>query len=160
METTTSTFDLVMDLLGTFPESKERSMYVLVIADHFSKFLVLHAIKRAKGKELAAIWRQLSLSTWGSCRRLVSDNVPQMVSRHVAEICIIWGVKRVFTLPYHLQSNWVERVLRNLRSIWCCFVGSGREWDKHIPEFMTALNSFRHDITWVFHLQSCFLVVS
>ena len=78
----------------------------------------------------------------------MSDNGPQMVSSHVAKICILWGVRKIFTVPYHPQSNWVERVNRNLVSMLCCFVGGDHtDWDKYIFEFMFALNSFKHDAT-------------
>lgn len=55
---------LAMDLLGHFPESKEGTIYVLVITDHFSKFSVLHVIKKATGKVLAAILRHLFCMWW------------------------------------------------------------------------------------------------
>ena len=105
-----------MDLLAPFPENKDKHLYVLVITDHFSKFSLLFPLKGATGKVLAATLRQI-FCTWGACCTLVSDNGPRMVSSPVAEICTSWGVKQRFTVPYHPQSNWVERVNRNLVSM-------------------------------------------
>lgn len=71
-----------------------------------------------------------------------------MVSKSVADICVLWGVRRVFTTPYHPQANWVERVNRNMMSMLCSFVkGSHTEWDEHIAKLMFTLNSFTHDST-------------
>ncbi|KAJ8024626.1 hypothetical protein HOLleu_34579 [Holothuria leucospilota] len=95
---------LAMDLMGPFPESNDGNLYILVITDHFSKFCLLYPLKRATGKVLASILRQL-FCVWGACKTIVSDNGPQMISKAVAEICILWGVKRAFTTPYHPQSN-------------------------------------------------------
>lgn len=75
----------------------------------------------ATGKILATVLNEL-FCIWGACNSLVSDNGPQMISRHVAELCILLGVKQVFTTPYHTQSNWVEWVNTNIVSMLCCFV--------------------------------------
>ncbi|PIK54937.1 hypothetical protein BSL78_08146 [Apostichopus japonicus] len=150
MESTSSVYPwhvLAMDIIGPFPQSKEGNLYILVFTDHFSKFCLLYTLKRATGRVVATVVRKL-FCLWGSCGTLVSDNGPQMVCKQVAEVCILWGVKRVFTTPYHPQSNWVERVNRNLVSMLASFVkGDHQEWDKHVPEFMFALNSYRHDST-------------
>ncbi|KAJ8039583.1 hypothetical protein HOLleu_17347 [Holothuria leucospilota] len=150
MQSTVSTYPweiLAMDLIGPFPESQSGNMYVLVVTDHFTRFSLLYTLKRATGKVIVSVLTQL-FCTWGACRCLVSDNGPQMISKHVVELCTFWGVKRILTTPYHPQTNWVERVNRNLVSMLCCFVhGDHTEWDKYIAEFMFALNSFCHDST-------------
>ncbi|PIK62382.1 Retrotransposable element Tf2 protein type 2 [Apostichopus japonicus] len=137
MESTTSRYPwdvMAMDLLGPFPESNAGNLYILVITDHFSRFSFLMTLKRSRGKVLRAVLRQL-FCTWGACNKLVSDNGPQMVSKDVAELCILWGVKRIFATPYHPQANWVERVNRNIVSMLCCFVKADvhTDWDVHVP---------------------------
>ncbi|PIK45756.1 Retrovirus-related Pol polyprotein from transposon [Apostichopus japonicus] len=154
MESTTSRYPwdvMAMDLLGPFPESNAGNLYILVITDHFSRFSFLMTLKRSTGKVLRAVLQQL-FCTWGACNKLVSDNGPQMVSKYVTELCILWGVKRIFTTPYHPQANWVERVNRNIVSMFCCFVKADvhTDWDVHVPEFMFALSSFVHDATGFF----------
>lgn len=138
---------LAMDLLGPFPESEDGNIYILVVTDHFSKYSLIYLLKRATGRVLASLLRQI-YCMFGAPKMLVSDNGPQMISSHVSKICCMWGVRRIFTVPYHPQSNWVERVNRNLVSMLCCFVGRNHSsWDKYVYEFMYALNSFKHDAT-------------
>lgn len=119
-------------------------MIIIVITDHFLRFSFLITLKRATGKVVAGVLRLL-FCTLGSCKVLLSDNGPQMVSRAVCEICVLWGVKRAYTTPYHTQTNWVERVNRNIVSMLCCFVDKDHtQWDQHVSEFKFA---FKHDST-------------
>lgn len=47
-----------------------------------------------------------------------------------------------------MVHKWCQSVNRNIMSMLCCFAkGNHTHWDVHIPEFMFALNSLKHDAT-------------
>ncbi|KAJ8045686.1 hypothetical protein HOLleu_08736 [Holothuria leucospilota] len=75
--------------------------------------------------------------------KLVQDVI---IHFHCTPTCPHLGVKK--TVERVKDSNWVERVNRNLVSMLCCFVGDDHtSWDTYVMEFMFALNSFRHETT-------------
>ena len=126
MQSTSSSYEwkvIAMDLMGPLPCSPTGHQHLLVIVDHLSKFCLLFPLKRATGRVLAAVLRHV-FCTFGAPARLLSDNAPNMLSTSISKLLSDWGIKHSLTTPYHPQTNWCERVNRNLKSFLACFSGT------------------------------------
>ena len=130
---------VAVDLMDPLPKSYAGHEYLLVAVDHYSKWTEIYPLKSATGKTVACtIVRQL-FSRYGAPSSLLSDNGPQFTSRALASVCSSWGVEQVFISPYHPQSNWVERVNRNIKGMLQAFTGTDhRTWDTlaHVHLYM------------------------
>ena len=100
------------DFLGPFPPSHQMFKHLLVLTDHFNKFSLLFPLVRANTRTLCSILNQV-FCTYGSPDRFVSDNGPQFLSKRLRKLLAEWSVLHTLISPYHLQSNWVERVNRD-----------------------------------------------
>ena len=137
---------VAVDLMGPFPKSHAGHEYILVAVDHFSRFTEILPLKDATGQTVScALVRQL-FCRYGPPKTLLSDNGPQFRGKCLAATCADWGVHQIFTTPYHPQTNWVERVNRNIKGMLQAYVSSDqRQWDIHLAEFAYALNTCKHD---------------
>ena len=137
-----------IDLMGPFPRSYGDHEYLLVAVDHFSKWTEVFPMRKATGKEVASVVVRQLFCRFGAPKKLLSDNGPQFISKAMEAVCADWGVERVFITPYHPQTNWVERVNRNLKGMMRSYLTDDhRQWDVHVSEFAFALNSVTHSTT-------------
>jgi hypothetical protein len=77
-----------IDFMGPLPESPEGYAHVLVIMDHYSKFVMLFPIVRANATALRALCN-IVFCTYGAPRSLVSDNSSQMTSNVFKDLLAI-----------------------------------------------------------------------
>ncbi|XP_038063162.1 uncharacterized protein LOC119733869 [Patiria miniata] len=155
MLSTTSTrpWEIVaVDIMGPLPRSYAGHEFLLVAVDHYTKWTEVFPLKAATGKVIACTIARQLFSRFGAPKTLLSDNGSQFTSRALESICSRWGggVQQVFITPFHPQSNWVERVNRNLKAMMRAFVGDDhRSWDIHTAEFAFELNTAKHETTGV-----------
>lgn len=137
---------IASDFFGPLPETPNAKFkYVLSFVDHFSRFVLLFPIANATSVTLVKMLQYI-FCTYGAPVRFISDNGPQYLSHRVKECLKEWGVQQVFTAPWHPQSNWSERVFRNLKAMLACFHSSEHtRWADHLVEFQFAINSAHHD---------------
>ncbi|KFM73065.1 Retrovirus-related Pol polyprotein from transposon 17.6, partial [Stegodyphus mimosarum] len=138
-----------IDLLGPYPRSKvNKSRYLLVIVDHFSKWLELIPLKRASAKIVVDSILNKYILKYGAPLKVISDNGPQFVSKMFEEMCAKLGIRHLKMVPYRPQSNIAERVNRNVVKIIRSYVKNYHStWDSHINEFAFALRTAKHDTT-------------
>ena len=135
-----------VDLMGPFPKSYGGHEYILVAVDHYTKFTEVIPLKSSSSQTVSCTLVRQLFCRYGPPKKLLSDNGPQFRARALAAVCMEWGVEQVFITPYHPQSNWVERVNRNLKAMVQSYVsGDHRSWDVHLAEFSFALNTSTHD---------------
>lgn len=135
-----------VDLMGPFPKSYGGHEYILVAVDHYTKFTEVIPLKSASSQTVACTLVRQLFCRYGPPTKLLSDNGPQFRGKALAAVCAEWGVEQVFITPYHPQTNWVERVNRNLKAMLQAYVsGDHRAWDLHLAEFSFALNTSLHD---------------
>ncbi|XP_038062608.1 uncharacterized protein LOC119733100 [Patiria miniata] len=139
---------LGVDLMGPFPRSYGGHEYLLVAVDHFSKWTEVFPMRKATGKAVASLMVRQLFCRYGAPKKLLSDNGSQFISRAMAAVCDEWGVEQIFISPYHPQTNWVERVNRNIKGMMRSYLTDDhRLWDIHVSEFAFALNSVVHSTT-------------
>ena len=139
---------LALDLMGPLPSTKYRKTQLLVVVDHFSKWVELFAIRDAKAPAICDLLEKEIFCRWGAPSSILSDNATNFRSRSFAKLCENWGIKQKFTASYHPQCNITERVNRNLRTMIASYIQSKHnKWDEHLHELALALRTAVNDTT-------------
>ena len=141
---------LGVDLMGPFPPSTSRNLYLLVFVDYYSKWVELFPLKKATAESISQILTKEILTRWGVPNYILSDRGAQFVSSIFDSTLKTWKVTHKLTSAYHPQTNLTERVNRTLKTMIAAYVGSNhKHWDKHLPEFRFAINSAVQESTGV-----------
>lgn len=76
---------------------------------------------------------------------ITSDNASNFNSQVIKELCQLLTIKKVFSSPYHPQSNIVERKHRDLASFLRAYVNKSRDdWHKLVKFATFAYNNTVH----------------
>ena len=122
---------------------------VLVLQDHFSKYVVAYVVKDQTARTAAKTLRIGYFGLFGAPAYLVSDQGKAFMDHVITHLCELYGVQKLRTLPYHAQTNGqVERMNQTI----ICMVGKLEEdkkacWSKHLPELLMAYNATRSVVT-------------
>ncbi len=139
---------LAMDLMGPLPRTRRGNTQLLVVVDHFSKWVELFPIRKATATAVANKLEQEIFCRWGAPSALLSDNGTQFTSKIVKKVCQNWGIKQKFTTFYHPQANITERINRNIVAIIRTYVERKHaKWDEFLPEVGLALRTAVSDTT-------------
>ena len=122
---------------------------VLVLQDHFSKYVVAYVVKDQTARTAAETLRIGYFRLFGAPAYLVSDQGKAFTGHVITHLCELYGVQKLRTSPYHAQTNGqVERM--NQTIIW--MIGKLEEdrkacWSKHLPELLLAYNATHSTVT-------------
>ena len=84
---------------------------VLVLQDHFSKYVVAYVVKDQTAHTAAETLRNGYFRLFGAPAYLVSDQGKAFMGHVITHLCELYGVQKLRTLPYHAQTNGqVERM--------------------------------------------------
>ena len=116
---------------------------VLVLQDHFSKYVVVYVVKDQTARTTAETLKIGYFGLFGAPAYLVSDQRKAFMGHVITHLCELYGVQKLRTLPYHVQTNGqVER----MNQMIICMIGKLEEdkkacWSKHLPELLMAYNA-------------------
>ena len=108
---------VAMDLAGPYPEGDNEERYVLVIMDHFTKYVILISL-RSKHASLVSrkVYKHL-ICNFGCPGIIITDNGTEFRAEF-DELCTELAIKHSCVLSYHQQANGlVERYMRSLNKI-------------------------------------------
>lgn len=141
---------LGMDLMGPFPRSSNRNMYVLIFVDYYTQWLELFPLRKTMAEAISRILTQQNLTQWGIPDYILSDRGSQFVSSVFQSTCQTWNVSNKLTSCYHPRTHLTEQGQRTLKTIISPYVCSQhKHWNKHLPGFWFALNSAIRESTGV-----------
>ena len=122
---------------------------VLVIQDHFTKFVQAMVTPDQTAKTVANLLYKRFISIFGSPERLISDQGANFTSKLIQELCDLLGIKKLRTTAYHPQTNGqVERMNQTLtRMIGKLSRDKKDNWTHHLAEITHAYNSTRSGVT-------------
>ncbi|XP_077548537.1 uncharacterized protein LOC144161810 [Haemaphysalis longicornis] len=125
------------DVMGPYPRSVKGNRYLLVVTDHFSKWVELYALRKLDSK---LIWDKLldTFTRFGFPEQLITDNATYFTSKNFVDTCSVLGVVHKKTTPYHPQANITERVNRNLKMMLVAFTERHKDWDARLSEMAFA----------------------
>ena len=116
---------------------------VLVLQDHFSKYVVAYVVKDQTAHTYAETLRIGYYRLFGAPAYLVSDQGKAFMGHVITHLCELYGVQKLKTSPYHAQTNGqVERMNQTIiRMIGKLEEDKKACWSKHLPELLMAYNA-------------------
>ena len=114
---------VAVDILGPLPESEGGNLYVLGVADYFTKWVEVFPIPNQEARTVATKLVDEVFCRFSMPEQLHSDQGKQFESKVIEEICKLLHIRKSRTTPYHPQSDGlVERFNRTLLSMLACCV--------------------------------------
>ena len=122
---------------------------VLVLQDHFSKYVVAYVVKDQTARTAAVTLRNGYFGLFGAPAYLVSDQGKAFTGHLITHLCELYGVQKLRTSPYHAQTNGqVERMNQTIiRMIGKLAEDKKVHWSEHLPELLPAYNGTRSAVT-------------
>ena len=122
---------------------------VLVLQDHFSKYVVAYVVKDQTACTAAETLRIGYFGLFGAPAYLVSDKGKAFTGHVITHLCELYRVQKLRTLPYHAQTNGqVEHMNQTIIHM----IGKLEEdrkacWSEHLPELLMAYNATHSAVT-------------
>ena len=115
---------------------------VMVMQDHFSKYVVAYVVKDQTAHTAAEMLRNGYFGLFGAPMYLVSDQGKAFTGHLISNLCELYGVQKLRTSPYHAQTNGqVERMNQTIiRMIGKLEQDKKAHWSEHLPEMLAAYN--------------------
>ena len=116
---------------------------VLVLQDHFSKYIVAYVVKDQTAHTANKTLRIGYFGLFSAPAYLVSDQGQAFTGHIITHLCDLYGVQKLRTLPYHVQTNGqVEHMNQTIIHM----VGKLEEdkkacWSEHLLELLLAYNT-------------------
>ena len=132
---------------------------VLVLQDHFSKYVVAYVVKDQTARSAAETLRIGYFGLFSAPAYLVSDQRKAFTGHVITHLCELYGVQKLRTSPYHAQTNGqVECMNQTI----ICMIGKLEEdrkacWSEHLPELLMAYSA-THSAVTRYSPYYCFIV--
>ena len=122
---------------------------VMVMQDHFSKYVVAYVVKDQMARTAAEMLRNGYFGLFRAPAYLVSDQGKAFTGHLISNLCELYGVQKLRTLPYHAQTNGqVERMNQTIiRMIGKLEQDKKACWSEHLPEMLAAYNGTHSAVT-------------
>ena len=134
----------------TVPLKEEPVIWnVLVLQNHFSKYVVVYVVKDQTAHTIAETLRNGYFGLFGVPAYLISDQGKAFTGHIITHLCDLYGVKKLRTSPYHAQTNGqVERMNQTIiRMIGKLEEDKKACWSKHLPKLLLAYNATHSAVT-------------
>ena len=116
---------------------------VLVLQDHFSKYVVAYVVKDQTACTAAETLRIGYFGLFGAPVYLVSDQGKAFTGHVITHLCELYGVQKLRTLPYHAQTNGQVECMNQTIIHMISKLEEDRKacWSEHLPELLMAYNA-------------------
>ena len=143
---------VVIDCAGPLRPSATGNRYLILMVDHFSKYLEVAAVPRISADVIAQTLLHVWICRYGPMRRLLSDRGSEFANHQVVfGLSSALGVDKIFTQAYHPQGDGVvERAVRTVKSVLTAMCDTQCHldtWDQHLDILCLAYNSTTHATT-------------
>jgi transposase InsO family protein len=145
-----STLDrLSTDIVGPLPESHQGNRYILVVSDHFSKWLEVFAVPNQTASTCAEKILNEVIARFGCPYDLHSDQGRNYVGHIFVELCRLLNIRKTRSSPYNPHCNGqTERFNKTLvRMIKAYLKGQEKDWDKFLGCLAGAYRATVHEST-------------
>ena len=122
---------------------------VLVLQDHFSKYVEAYVVKDQTARTTAETLRNGYFRLFGAPAYLISDQGKAFTGHIITHLCDLYGVQKLRTSPYHAQTN---GQVEHMNQMIIRMIGKLEEdkkacWSEHLPELLLAYNATRSTVT-------------
>ena len=134
---------VAVDILGPLPESRQGNVYLLVVADYFTRWMEAYPIPNQEAATVAKVLTNEYFLRFSPPEQLHSDQGRQFEAEILEEICKLLGIRKTRTTAYHPQSDGlVERFNRTLLSMLSTMIGKQHDlWEEHVRSVCMAYNT-------------------
>lgn len=142
---------VAMDFAGAYPESTGGKRYILVIIDHFSKYVEIVPCEDMNASTVVNAFYERIICRHGCPERVLSDNHKHFKNKAVDAICRIFGCYKSYISIYYPQGDGqVERFMRNMNdSLSALCDNEIDDWCSYVPGVQFAYNTTVHSVTGV-----------
>lgn len=138
-----------MDFVGPIsPVGLDGHKYIFTATCDLTKYMIAIPTEDCSAITTANCLLEHVLLKYNFPSRLISDNASNFNSKVIHELSKTLQIKKIFTTPYHPQSNIVERGHRTLNSYLRAFSSKNRDdWHLLLKFAMFAYNNTVHSST-------------
>ena len=112
-----------IDLMGPFAKSADGNKYIVVIQDHFTKWVAAEAIPNKHAKTVADVLYRQWITKYGCPKQLHSDQGGEFTSKLFQEMCSKLRMDQTRTAAYRPQPNdFEDRSNRSLQAMLRAYV--------------------------------------
>ena len=141
--------DLVaIDCTGPLPRTKQGFTHIIVVIDHFTRYVELAPIPQPTAAVVVDAIYRLWIKRYGAPLRLLSDNGREFDNDLLNKgLCAIMGVKKLWITPHHPQGDAVvERFMRTMKVALTMYTNRHKnDWDDHLDTIGYAYNTTMND---------------
>lgn len=139
---------IALDLVGPLPRSSHGNVYILIVMDIFSKFVILHPLRTATSAPIIKFLEQNIFFMFGCPTVMIQDNGTQLTSKSYKKFAADYGVNIWYNASYTPQTNPSERAIQTMKTALRAYVeGNHKDWDKFLPHVGCALRTATHEST-------------
>ena len=140
---------LATDYLGPFPVTAQGNRYILLLTDHFSKFVEIIPVPDMTAEVCASKILNEYISRWGCPLSIHSDQGRTYESKVFKELCRMLEISKTRTSVRNPKGNGQsERFNRTLlRMIKAYLCDEQEEWDLHLGCLAGAYRATPHEAT-------------
>ena len=146
---TTRPFEIVTtDIMGPLEITAQNNKYILVVCDHFTKWVELFAIKSLSAEEAADKLMQV-IYRHSAPEAILSDQGTNFQSNLLSELWELLDKHKLRTTPYHPQCDGLtERFNRTLQPMIAAYLNERKDdWDDKLAALQFAYNTSVHATT-------------
>jgi len=140
---------LSTDVLGPLPVSKSNNRYILVVSDHFTKWVEVFAIPDYTASTCAKVILNEVISRWGCPYDILSDQGANFQSQIFTELCQMLEIRKNRTSVANPRCNGqTERYNRTLLKMIKAYLrGHDDSWDENLGCLAAAYRATVHEST-------------
>ena len=135
-----------MDVMGPLPMTARGNQYILVMSDHFTKWVEAVPMANQCAGTTAKAFVDEVVTRHGVPEKLLTDQGRNFEADLMKKVFQLLGVKKLRTSPYHPQTDGqVEIFNRTLKGILTAYVNQDHnDWDVHLPLALFAYRTSMH----------------
>lgn len=139
-----------MDFLGPYPRSKRGNVWLLVVSDFFSKFVMVQCLRSATAASTCNFVENMIFNVFGAPSICITDNATVFKSELFQKMLQRFSVTHWPLSVYHPSPNPAERVNRVIVTAIRCSLNrekDHRDWDKDVHQIAKAIRTNVHEST-------------
>lgn len=137
---------IAIDIAGPFPKTNNGFVYILVIADYFTKFTEIFPLRDIEAETVANTIFRGWIKSYGCPQELHSDQGVQFESRLFKELCKMLQINKTRTTAYPQSDGMIERLNRTVKDVLSKYISVHQnDWEKFVDGVVFAYNSTVHD---------------
>jgi len=148
---------VAVDILSGLPVTKDGYKYVLVLTDYFTKWTEAYPLKDAEAPTCMRAMYNSFFNRFDLPRQIHSDKRRNFESRLFQELCLLAGIRKSKTTPFHPQSDGqTERMNRTfLQMLRSSCQDNPESWPFKLDTVMAAYRMTTHKVTGITPIRPC-----